>query len=162
MKSKILIFVLTLFIISSCDEGLAPPPPVKKASISGTITYISGKDKWPPKDSVLDIRVVAFKNEPPKDILGEVTSGNAFFTGSLPSFTDTSSYFLEFIEPPLTIKYLVAAQQYGSIFDWRVIGVWTLNGDNTKPSSINIEPGKNYKNINIKVDFEHLPPQPFD
>jgi hypothetical protein len=161
---KIFIIVIFVFVIAltSCDKGLEPPPPILKSSLSGMITYVNGKDKWPPADSVIDIRVVAFKSYPPDDILGEITKGNAYYTASLPMFTDTSSYEIEIPDPPLTIKYLVVAQQYGSFLDWRVIGVWTLSGDNTKPSTIDIKAGESYKDLNINVDFDNLPPQPFD
>ncbi len=153
---------MLLFFITACNEGLQPQPPVEKSFISGLITYVNGKDKWPPPDSVIEIRVVAFKNYPPKDIIAEITNGNAYFTEALPKFVDTSSYMLEISKPPQTIKYLVVAQQYGSLFEWRSIGVWTLSGDNTKPSSITIEPGKTYTGLNITVDFDNLPPQPFE
>ena len=154
--------ILLIFLITSCNEGLQPPPPVEKSYITGLITYVNGKDNWPPPDSVIDIRVAAFKNYPPMDIITEITNGNAFFTETLPQFVDTSSYFLEIPEPPVTIEYLVVAQQYGTLFEWLSIGVWTLSGDNTKPSSITIEPGKIYTGLNIIVDFNHLPPQPFE
>lgn len=161
-RNRLYIFFFLLIFSFACNEGLQPPPPVAKSYISGLVTYIKGKDKWPPQDSVVDIRVVAFKNYPPEDILGEITKGEAFFTNSLPFFVDTSSFFLEIPKPPVTLNYIVVAQQYASLFDWRVIGVWTVSGDNTKPSSINVEPGKTYSGININVDFDNLPPQPFD
>jgi hypothetical protein len=154
--------MLFLYVLTSCDKGLEPPPPVLKSYINGLITYINGKDKWPPADSVIDIRVVIFKSYPPNDILGEITKGNAYYSESLPKFTDTTSYSLEIPDTPAIFKYIVVAQQYASLLDWRVIGVWTLSGDNTKPSSIEIEPGKTYNELNIKVDFDNLPPQPFD
>lgn len=161
-NNRIYIFLILLIFSVACDKGLQPPPPVAKSYLTGLITYLNGKDKWPPADSVIDIRVVAFKNYPPKDILEEITKGEAFFTNSLPFFVDTSSFSLEIPEPPVTLNYIVVAQQYASLFDWRVIGVWTLTEDNTKPSSINVEPGKTYSGINIKVDFDNLPPQPFN
>lgn len=161
-KIRLYIFFLLLIFSIACDEGLQPSPPIAKSYLSGLITYIQGKDKWPPADSVIDIRVVAFKNYPPKNILEEITKGEAFFTNSLPFFVDTSSFFLEIPKPPITLKYIVVAQQYASLLDWRVVGVWTLSGDYTKPSSIDVEPGASYPGLNINVDFENLPPQPFD
>jgi len=156
-----LILLLVLFSITSCDKGLHPPPPMMKSSISGLITYVNGKDKWPEPDSVLDIRVAMFKVYPPQDILTELLSGNAYFTDSLPRFVDSSSYFIEISNPPEEIKYIVVAQQFGSILDWKAVGVYTVNGNVNEPSSILVEPGIDYKNINIKVNFDSLPPQPF-
>jgi len=156
------LIVLLLSTILSCNGGLEPPPPVAKAYIGGLITYLNGKNDWPPQDSVVDIRVAAFKVYPPKDIITEITAGNAYFTSSLKKFVDSDSFNLEILNPPEEIKYLVVAQQYGSLFQWRAIGVWTLSGDVTKPSSIFVEPGKSYLNLDINVDFNNLPPQPFE
>ena len=161
-RNKIyVLFLLSIFLLA-CDQGLAPPPTQPNSFLSGLIQYVNGKNKWPPKDSVIDIRAVAFKNYPPADILNAVTKGDAFYSASLPLFVDTASFSIEIPEPPLTINYLVVAQQYGSLMEWRVIGVWTLSGDNTKPSSVQVEPGKTYDGLNIFVDFDNLPPQPFD
>lgn len=162
--NKLSLFVtlaLLFTVLASCDKGLSPPPIILKSSISGMITYVNGKDKWPPSDSVLDIRVAMFKVYPPQDILTEVLSGNALFTDSLPRFVDSASYLIEIPNPPEEIKYIVVAQQFGSILDWKAVGVYTVNGNVNEPSSILVEPGIDYKDINIKVNFDSLPPQPF-
>jgi hypothetical protein len=161
MKFYLIIYIVFAFILSACNEGLAPPPPISKSYINGLVTYKNAKNKWPPTDSVKDIRVVAFKNYPPKNIIAELTSGDAFFTASMPKFVDTSSFSIEFTKPPLYIKYLVVAQQIGSIMEWRAIGVYTISGDVTKPDSIYVIEGKSFNNIKINVDFDNLPPQPF-
>ncbi len=161
MKFFLQLYIIFAFILCSCNEGLAPPPPIAKSFINGMITYKNGQDKWPPIDSVKDIRVVAFKNYPPKNIIAEITNGDAFFTESMPKFVDTSSYSIEFTKPPIYVKYLVVAQQTGSFMEWRAIGVYTLSGDVSKPDSIYVSPGKVINNININVDFDNLPPQPF-
>lgn len=161
MKFLLLLYIGLVIFLNSCNEGLAPPPPIAKSYVNGMITYKGGKNKWPPLDSVKDIRVVAFKNYPPKNIIGEITSGDAYFTGSMPKFADTSSYSIEFSKPPLYIKYIAVAQQYGSFLEWRAIGVYTISGDVTKPDSIFVIEGKTFNNININVDFDNLPPQPF-
>lgn len=161
MRVFLPIIIIFLLVLNSCNEGLAPPPPIAKSYIKGMITYKGGKPKWPPADSVKDIRVVAFKNYPPANIIAELTSGNAFYSESLPKFTDTTSYILEFAKPPVYVKYLVVAQNTGTIMDWRAIGVYTLSGDQTKPDSIYVKEGMIYKDININVDFDNLPPQPF-
>ena len=148
--------------ITSCDEGLAPPPPIIPATISGRIIYISGTKDWPPSDSVKDIRIVAFKVYPPQNIFTEITNGNAYFSESLPMFIDSTDFTLSITKPPVEIKYIVVAQQYGNLFEWRAIGVWTLSGDMSKPSSLSIKQGDKYENININVDFKNLPPQPFN
>jgi len=154
--------ILFVSIIVSCNGGLAPPPISDKSYIGGIITYVNGKNEWPPADSVIDIRVAAFKVYPPKDIITEITGGNAYFSVPLDMFVNSDTFNLEIPNPPEEIKYIVVAQQYGTIFEWRAIGVWTLTGDASKPSSILIEPGKSYLDLDINVDFKNLPPQPFE
>jgi hypothetical protein len=147
----------------ACDGGLYPPEPAQKAFVAGTITYKNGKSDWPPADSVIELRLVGFRNYPPGDILSELTKGNAFFTqDTLPRFVDSSSFSLEISKPPVELKYIAVAQRYGSILQWKAIGVFTLTGDNTIPSPLIVKPGDNIRNINIIVDFKNLPPQPFN
>ena len=60
------------------------------------------------------------------------------------------------------MKYIVVTKQADSVLitNQKVIGVYTQTGDKTKPSSFFIEKGKiNY--VDIFVDFNNLPPQPF-
>ena len=160
------ILFIIILALSACDGGLAPPDKSiagGKSYLSGTITYKGGTTEWPPADSVYGIRVVAFKTYPPKDIITEVISGNAYLKfESLPMFVASSTFSLEIGDPPVDLKYIVVAQQYDTLVtSQRAIGVYTTSGDNTKPSDISIEPGRNYI-ININVDFNSLPPQPFD
>lgn len=157
---KILLPLLIVVLIS-CNEGLAPPPAISPSYIKGNLTYKGGKSKWPPSDSVKDIRVVAFRNYPPKDVVSEVTNGTAFFTDSKLKFVDSDTFSIVIAKPPLDIQYLVVAQNYGTILQWHAIGVYSISGDNTKPTTINITPGKVY-NADINIDFDNLPPQPFN
>ncbi len=165
MKLKICIYIYFILTLSSCDMGLAPKEPSKKSYISGQISYKGGRASWPLPDSVLEIRLVAFKNYPLSDsssILKELTDGNAYFTiDTLPRFVDKADYSLEIIDPPALLKYIAVAQRYGNLFQWRVIGVYSETGDNTKPSTVMVNPGDSLTNINIEVDFLNLPPQPF-
>jgi hypothetical protein len=162
MKKRTLSILLTMILILlySCDEGLAPPPPVIPAIISGRIVYKKGIP-WPPSDSVKDIRLAVFKTYPPANIIEELTNGNAYFSESLPLFVDSADFKLIIPKPPVLIKYIVAAQQYGSLFEWKAIGVWTLTGDAEKPSELMIQQGDSIPDIRINVDFQNLPPQPF-
>ena len=158
---KLLYITLIFTSIISCNEGLSPPILVPKSYISGKITYKDGLINWPPNDSVKAIRVVAFKNYPPKDIVNEIIQGNAFFTDTLPLYVDSSSYLIEIKTLPVELPYIVAVQNYGTIMEWRAIGVYTLTGDNTKPTKLSVAAGMIYNKIDITVDFKNLPPQPF-
>ncbi len=157
-----------LLLIVSCNEGLEPNnshSPIGKTYLTGTLRYKDGKDNWKfAKDSIVSIRVVAFKHYPDSSgILRDILSGNAFFTpNSLPFFVDSSFYSIEIPELPVEIVYIGVAQQYGGDItkQQRVIGVYSITGDNTKPSSLTIEKDK-INRADISIDFENLPPQPF-
>lgn len=143
----------------SCDGGLKPEP---KPSISGSISFEQNVP-WPPADSMKDLRVVAFRTFPLADstgIIDMILSGDAVFSESLDMYTDTASYFIELGSIPDTMKYIAVAQQYGSLFEWRAVGVYTETGDNTQNSMLIIDDNINYM-IDIHVDFNNLPPQPF-
>lgn len=154
-----IIFFVFLFVLFSCQEGLSPITQPRVAYISGNLIVVSGRESWPIADSALELRVVAFKSFPPKDLIGEIVSGNAYFTDTLPRFLDTIHYTLKIENPPVNISYLASALRYGTILEWKVIGVYTSSGQNPKPVLVGI--GDSLTNINIFIDFYNLPPQPF-
>jgi hypothetical protein len=151
-------------ILSACSGGLEPhDAAVPKSYFAGKIYYKGGVAAWPSKDSVFAIRVVGFKVFPPKDIINEVISGNAYFNFvSLPMFVDSSSFKIDIPNSPVEIKYIAVALQFtDSLTAQRAIGVYTIDGNPNNPSSLLITKGKYFDNININVDFNNLPPQPF-
>jgi len=166
MKKNIIYIAFTAFLIVwACDHGLAPPEntgPTKPTGISGTIFY----KNWPPQDSVKNLKVVVFKNYPPKDILSEVINGNAKtfpedLTESMPYGVDTTDYLINL--KPGTYAYTVVAHQYGDdIFnDWQAVGQYDLTPQDTLPTPITVITDSIIGGINIYVDFDSLPSQPF-
>lgn len=154
---KILLILLTTLLIS-CDGGLNPEIE-RNAYITGRIVFISPRDKFPAKDSLKDLRVVCFKDYPPKNIIEDVLTGKAYFTETPLSYDlDTVPFQIKITDPPVMLKYIVAAQNYGSLLQWRAIGVYHINQDTITP--INVEKGKKYE-IEIQVDWEKIPYQPF-
>lgn len=150
--------IVALFIFIACDGGLEPAPVASKSYIKGRIHY---KGDWPRPDSIFDLRAVAFKNFPPANLLTEIMSGQAYFLqDSLPYYMDSTDFILEIPDPPVTLKYIAIAQRYGDLFSWRAVGVYTITGNQSENATIEVEPGKTY-NIDINVDFNNLPPQPF-
>lgn len=149
-------------LLSSCDGGLEP---AEKPLIAGLVTFKGGTASWPPADSVKEVRIVAFRVYPPQDIVSEVLNERAYFTQQgLPLFGDTTSYVIELpTPPPGHIAAVVAALRYGDniMADWRVIGLYTATGDNNTPTPLNPAGQSSNRNINITVDFDNLPPQPF-
>ncbi|MCX7879211.1 MAG: hypothetical protein N2517_00935 [Ignavibacteria bacterium] len=161
---KIIFITLLLNLLTfSCYEGLDPTKEISESFVKGKVIVTSGKSSWYAPDSAYELRVVGFKKYPPTDILGEILTGNAFFTDTLPRFLDTIPFNIKFQKPPLEIQYLVAALRYDtSIFKWKVIGVFS---DDTSfertPRKLFIEKGKIIENVVIYVDFRRLPKQPF-
>lgn len=153
------IFLVFVFLFVSCQEGLTPLNQPKTAYISGYLIVISGKGSWPSPDSALELRVVAFKNFPPKDIINEIVSGNAYYSDTLPRFNDSVSFVLKIENPPVRINYLAATLRYGTILEWRVLGFYSSDGNFTK--SLFIDSGDSLTNFNIFIDFYNLPQQPF-
>lgn len=162
LNKKIINLILLFVVIVSCDEGLKPPDKSGKSYIAFNFFYVGGVEKWPDSTEMKAMRFVAFKSYPPKDILQDVIDGEAYFTFlSLPLYVESSSKLIEIPDTPQKLEYLVAAWQYmDSLSAQKVAGVYTESGDNTKPSSIFLDKGDTAI-IDIFIDFENLPPQPF-
>ncbi|MGB9770513.1 MAG: hypothetical protein ACPLX7_00860 [Candidatus Kapaibacteriota bacterium] len=154
-------FILVFLLLLSCQEGLDPTTGQKESFIQGKLIVLSGR--WPPPDSALELRVVGFREYPPQDLLNEILSGNAFISDTLARFLDTIPYILKIEKPPAEINYLVAALRYGTILQWRVIGVYSEEMTfERKPKKIIVPKGIVLKDIDILIDFNNLPKQPFE
>jgi hypothetical protein len=161
----IIVFIIILIFTNKCDHGLAPPEPeVKMTGISGTIFY----QHWPAADSLYDLRLVIFQNYPPDSILSEVMNGRAVVYPAIgePSLTcniDTAYYLVEL--SPASYQYIVVAQQYKPNFQeqasWRVVGQYDTTLTDTLPTAVNVIQDSILEKIDIYVDFDHLPIQPF-
>jgi hypothetical protein len=126
--------------------------------ISGTIYF----KNWPPSDSVVDLRVVSFKDTLSSDILNQVLQGKAGYSGTLqPYGADSISYTLVLSPiPPGPFSYTAVAQRFGPNIntDWRAVGTYSDGPDSTHPGSITVPTEGILSGINIHVDFHHLPP----
>jgi len=161
MRSRCFIFLIMGFmVIASCDHGLSPEVADIDPGFQGELRVMS---TWPPKDSVRDLRVVAFRNYPPKDILSEVINGSAVFSDELPYGETSISYLIQDETLSGAFSYIVVAQNYGGdpFQDWRAVGVYTLSGDVRQPTALDLGSGNFISEVDITVDFYDLPPQPF-
>ena len=161
-------------IAAGCDGGLAPPPVPPVTTLAGTIRYVGGRTGWPRRDSVFNIRLVAFKSFPPTDLIGDIVNGRAYFTpaafvldSTLPLFADSARYALRLPEEqtPKRLEYICVAMLVDTVSiirssSWRIVGVFTTSGNNRQPSAIDVTVGATMQ-ANITVDFKNLPPQPF-
>lgn len=155
MKFAKYIIAFAMFtLFAGCSAGLEP----LGNKLTGKVIY---RGEWMPADSIKDLRVVAFKNYPPGDIINEVITGQAIFSESLlPYFADSAYFSIEIPETPVTYKYIAVARQYGSLFEWVAMGVYTNDYQTFEPLPVTISSGE-VENINIIVDFANTPPQPF-
>jgi hypothetical protein len=154
-----LCMILALFFFPSCDHGLSPEQ-VQQPGFSGTLHFTSA---IPPKDSIVDFRVVAFRSYPPKNILLEVLQGTAVFSEQITPVGTDATFTIQSPTLSGSFAYIAVAQQFGPALDkdWRAVGVYTLTGDVAKPSGVDLQNGIFVPGINIEVNFYHLPPQPF-
>jgi len=160
----VIIIYVILVAIYSCDHGLRPTEPIQseKSGISGTIFY----SNWPTADSLYDLRLVVFKSYPPENIFEEISAGRAFVypaigEESLPFYVDSTEYLMEL--NPGHYEYVAVAQQYGSnlFTDWLAAGQYDTLSSDDLPTAITVVEGELLEEINIEVDFDSLPPQPF-
>ncbi len=161
MQGRVLSGVLLLgSLVGGCTGGLDPTQLPREAFLRGRVIF---RGTWPPADSVLDLRVVAFQHYPPRNVFEEIVSGRAVFSKErLPFNVEWAPYELTVEQPPVVFRYIIVAQQYGpDLFrHWRVVGVY--GRDSSQPDSLWVEPGEVYPGVDIVVDFDHLPPQPFE
>jgi len=89
-------------------------------------------------------------------------SGNpAIGEERLPFLVDTTIYIMEL--DPGYYEYVAIAQQYGpNIFeDWLAAGQYDTIFSDELPTPITVISGELLEDINIHVNFDSLPPQPF-
>lgn len=157
--AAVFLILVILCLMSGCNEGLAPR--IETSGITGVIRY----KNWPPRDSLIDLRLVAFKKFPPTDIIGEIIRGNAVVyppigdTALVPFYVDSTRYTVPLA--PGRYEYVVIAQQYGRniFFDWRPVGQYDLDTNYALPSPVVVLEGSLTRFVDINVDFRN--PSPF-
>ena len=157
---------LLCFALLSCDEGLGPSSqngPIVPSGFSGLITF----RHWEAVDSLYDLRLVAFTNFPPGDIVTEVLQGRALVYPSLQSdqplaISGTDSLRYTVGVPPNSYPYVVVAHRFGPDLynDWRPDGQYDLDTNLTIPSPVVVTAGESTPAIDIIVDFANPPPPP--
>ena len=167
VKKLLTLFLLNIILLLvSCNKGISPASveaEMQKAGFSGTITF-SGT--WP--DSVQRTHLVVFKN--PLQSTGDFNILNlSYLSLSIPTgtktlrFNSTDSSYVPI--GPGEYSYVAVAQSKTPQVsfnrkDWYVIGVYYAYGDTTQPGKLIIPENTVINNINIKCDFNNLPPQP--
>ena len=156
---KLLVMLLTLFVLYSCDKGLEPVGELETDAILNC--NISFVNNWPEQDSVKGISVAAFKLPPSESLIQELINGNAILRlNSIQYGIDEAIVSMEIEDAPQTFKYIIVVWNYeDDIQAQRVVGVYTLT-DKSNPGEITLNPGDSL-NIDIEVNWDDFPPQPF-
>lgn len=167
MKSiqiKILFLVILLMIIS-CNKGIEPADPMGPFGFTGKVTFIG---KWP--EGVKRTHIVVFKNEIKK--VEDFFNFFSFIIDSIPygvkefNYNSIDNAYSPNIKlTPGVYSYVVVAQSKTPEItlirsDWNVVGVYCINGDQSIPKTLIVNPGQITKDVNIVVDFNNPPPQP--
>lgn len=168
---RLLVLITFCFALSSCEGGLAPPPPIE-LGFSGIVYFTP--NAWPPSDSLFNLLIFASQIYPldsAKVVDGLFQTPYTIFvypslTQSLPlDKADSISY--SFPLPPGTYKYVGIIQQidpdflFRGIRVFRVVGFYKDSTNLSQPGSVEVNDREQVKGINIFVDFQNPPPQPF-
>ncbi len=149
------VFLLLVFSISACDKGLAPPPP--PPTISGNIYF-----KGTPKDSVQTLLVVLVEAKPPflaSYLLAGAVDGSILAASLSMTFHDTAYSIV--VKPDTTYNYLAVAQKYGYDVtkDWHAVAF--AHDEKDSALTFTLKPGEQKTGVDLIVNFDSLPRQPF-
>ena len=162
-----LFFAVAAFCVG-CNEELGPLN--EPSGFSGVISF----KNWPPATDIKEMRLVAFEEIPtdsasviPMLLAGKAAvfppvPGDYFQTlvDSIPYvFTDKSGTNLQVKEYP----YVAVMYQYGPniLRDWRPAGVYSKGPGMFDPAPVRVILHHVLTDINIRVDFNNLPPPPW-
>nr|BCX01295.1 MAG: hypothetical protein KatS3mg041_1341 [Bacteroidota bacterium] len=149
-----LLFLLVLLF--GCDHGISPPPPPDYGAIRGSV-YI--RSPWPPRDSVRDLRFVAFRIVP-RDTADFLNLNNFIYSPSLLTYfgADSFTFFVDSV-PAGVYVYSGIAHRFGpGLLDWRPVGLYADEAQRPRP--FQVERGEVVRDIRIEVDFYQRPPFP--
>jgi hypothetical protein len=165
-RSVVAVFAVAVFavaVLTSCgglDPGDLPP----ETAITGSVVFEGGSAAWP-DSNVYEVRVAAFEQIPtaPDSVFNAIISQTAIISDTLPRYSASAGYRILVPAPPRTFRYIVVAMRNGTDFlkDWLMLSVYAPSGDPAQPGTITVNPGSTTP-INFNVDFNNLPPQPFE
>lgn len=136
-------------MLAGCEGGLEPP--VEETNPTGVITgVVTYSGEWPPADSLKDLRFVPLKSVPQttQDIFADFN--NLVFSERLDFNVEQDTFSISQV-PNGVYVYNSVAQNYGTITEWRPVGLYEEN------DGIIIMDGDTIS-ITIHVDFDNLPP----
>lgn len=165
MRRLSLVLSSLLLMLAGCDHGGLDPTVTQEPGFSGQIQFLGRR---PAVDSLKDLRVVAVPYYPIDTtfqlVILKVLDGTIAFGTELTSFAASDlPVRYELRVEPKTYPYVAIVQQYGAdVFSqWRVVGVYGYSSAHPAPSPVMVRDGELTTSIDLTVDFDHLPPQPF-
>jgi|WetSurMetagenome_2_1015567.scaffolds.fasta_scaffold373383_1 hypothetical protein len=164
---RFLVLFILCFLLAACDGGLAPPP-MAEPGFSGTVYFTP--DSWP-KDSLFSLWIFASQVYPldsEKVYNGLLGSKTTIFlypsiSQSLP-LIEADSMLYSFPLQPGMYRYVGVIQHVSpdfSIRAFRVVGFYKDLVNPLQPGVVEVNDTSTVKGININVDFNNPPVQPF-
>jgi hypothetical protein len=164
--------ILFCLLLSACDGGLEPPPPTPiEYGFSGTVYF--AQSSWPRADSLVSIWIFASRIYPldsAKAYNGLLSYPQEIFV--YPSMSRSLPFNLDSIQYSFrlrtgTYKYVGVIQQFNSdmatygIRAFRVVGLYKDSINLSQPGIVVVNDTSQITGIDMHVDFNHPPPQPF-
>jgi hypothetical protein len=155
------VFVLFLLcMMNSCDGGLEPPPANQLATLSGVVHF---SKPWPPKDSVNIIALVLVQDPPPFTVASLLAGYGKTVLPITLNYLSSDTAFSYTVAPAI-YHYLGVAQNYNGALTaidtaWKVVGFSHDALDSAR--SFNLVGGTNISGVDVYVNFDTLPRQPF-
>ncbi len=105
---------------------------------------------WPPRDSLVDLRFVAFRFIP-QDTSDFLRLNEMVFSRTLKFFVERDTFRISRVEPGY-FPYGGVAQRYGpGLLDWRPVGLLD--------EPFEVRAGETTR-VRVEVDFQRIPPFP--
>jgi hypothetical protein len=162
---SILLLPVFLLLLDGCDHGLEPSRPVQPG-FSGLIRF---QGAWPA--DTLEIRLIASQAWRTFTSFTEIITlvVNTDSVKIYPPPADPGlpmgrdSVYYEFPVPASTYRYIAVVQRFGTnpFADWRIIGVYDGGSGTQEPVDVVVPTNQIVPDINILVDFNNPPQQPF-
>jgi hypothetical protein len=165
---RFLVLFILCFMLAACDGGLAPLP-MAEPGFSGTVYFTP--DSWP-KDSLFSLWIFASQVYPldsEKVYNGLLGSKTTIFlypsiSQSLP-LIEADSMLYSFPLQSGLYRYVGVIQQitpdFAGIRSFRVVGFYKDPINPLQPGIVEVNDTSTVEGININVDFNNPPVQPF-
>ncbi len=143
---------ITLLLVfgASCDHGLEPPEVPPLGTLDVAIFYTGS---WPPADSLVDLRFVAFRFMP-RDTTDFFRLNEILFSPTLQKMVPSQRISIDSVQTGNYVYSGVAQRYSANLLDWRPVGLYADNG-----GVFTVQTAET-THVTVRVDFDRLPPFP--